>query len=68
MSSDHNLTPEQAHTVTRLYEVGDTVEEILHIAQSQKADLRWLAIAKTHLQLGFMAAKRSITNPPSFTS
>ena len=29
-------------------------------------DLRWLAIAKTDLQKGFMAAVRSVAKPESF--
>ena len=44
-------------------EVGDLIETL---EESPEIDKRWLAIAKTDLQKGFMAATRSITKPGFF--
>lgn len=38
----------------------------LEIAGSTVADPRWVAIAKTHLQQGFMALTRAIAKPEGF--
>ncbi|WP_336165519.1 DUF7681 family protein [Acinetobacter ursingii] len=43
--------------------VGDIVAEFIN---KESIDQRWVAIAKTHLQQGFMALTRSIANPDSF--
>jgi hypothetical protein len=45
-------------------EVGDLMQE-LHDAGSE-FDQRWLSIAKTDLQTGFMAAVRAIAKPTTF--
>ena len=45
-------------------EVGDLMQELL-IAGSV-FDERWLSIAKTNLQIGFMAAVRAIAKPTTF--
>ena len=44
-------------------EVGELIEEL---EESPEIDKRWLAIAKTDLQKGFMAATRSIAKPGFF--
>ena len=42
---------------------GSMVEEL---RRTPGIDLRWVSIAQTHLQQGFMAAVRSIARPTSF--
>ena len=44
-------------------EVGELIESL---EQTPEIDNRWLAIAKTDLQKGFMAATRSIAKPGFF--
>lgn len=44
-------------------ELGDMFERL---SQESEIDKRWLAIAKTQLQQGFMALTRSIARPTSF--
>jgi len=44
-------------------EVGELIETL---EESPEIDKRWLAIAKTDLQKGFMAATRSIAKPGFF--
>jgi hypothetical protein len=44
-------------------EVGELIESL---EQTPEIDKRWLAIAKTDLQKGFMAATRSIAKPGFF--
>jgi len=44
-------------------EVGELIEAL---EESPEIDKRWLAIAKTDLQKGFMAATRSIAKPGFF--
>ena len=44
-------------------EVGILIEELFN---ADTTDKRWVAIAKTDLQTGFMAAVRSVAKPESF--
>ena len=44
-------------------EVGELVHEL---EQNKELDQRWVSIAKTDLQKGFMAATRSIAKPGFF--
>jgi hypothetical protein len=44
-------------------EVGDLIREL---QDNSSLDQRWVAIAKTDLQKGFMAATRSIAKPDFF--
>jgi hypothetical protein len=44
-------------------EVGELVHEL---EQNKELDQRWVEIAKTDLQKGFMAATRSIAKPEFF--
>lgn len=43
--------------------IGDTIEAL---ERTEGIDKRWLAIAKTDLQKGFMALIRSIAKPETF--
>lgn len=49
-------------------EVGALVEELAtdQFALGKGVDKRWLAIAKTELQQGFMALVRAVAQPKSF--
>lgn len=40
--------------------------ELQIVADAPEVDQRWVAIAKTHLQQGFMALTRSIAKPTTF--
>jgi hypothetical protein len=44
-------------------DVGAMIDEL---EQNKGLDQRWVAIAKTHLQQGFMAATRAIAQPEFF--
>lgn len=44
-------------------QVGDIIEKLQN---DPDVDKRWLAIAKTDLQKGFMSAIRSVAKPDSF--
>lgn len=44
-------------------EVGELIEKLM---ATDGLDKRWVAIAKTDLQTGFMAAVRSIAQPTTF--
>lgn len=44
-------------------EVGELIDEL---TVAEGLDKRWVAIAKTELQQGFMAAVRSIAQPTTF--
>lgn len=44
-------------------EVGELIDAM---AQQDGLDQRWVSIAKTHLQQGFMAATRAIAQPEFF--
>jgi hypothetical protein len=40
--------------------------ELEIVAESPEVDMRWVSIARTHLQQGFMALVRSIAKPTTF--
>ena len=44
-------------------QVGDMVK---NASEDSLADQRWVSIAKTHLQQGFMALTRAVAKPESF--
>lgn len=44
-------------------EVGDLIDKVSKV---EGVDQRWLSIAKTDLQKGFMSAVRSIAKPTTF--
>lgn len=54
------MTPEEASAVaTELSAREDALLATFNHLQEAGADPRWIAIARTHLQQGFMAAKRA---------
>lgn len=62
-----DLTQEEIDLMNRskalASEVGDFIE---HLSKTGYDDKRWLAIAKTDLQKGFMSLTRSIAKPSTF--
>lgn len=61
------LTDEEKATINMIKEKSIEIGQLIDIMeQSDAADQRWVAIAKSHLQQGFMAAVRSIAQPTTF--
>ena len=61
-----DLSPEEVHAMNRIKEVGNMIGEIVDRLSEEDVDKRWLAIAKTDLQKGFMALVRSVAKPDGF--
>jgi hypothetical protein len=51
---------------TKGAELGELIADLGNSEGETKADPRWLAIGKTHLQEGLMALTRSIAKPEFF--
>lgn len=62
-----DLSPEEIKLANELKDlaslVGDKVEQILNL---EAADKRWANIARTDLQVGFMALIRAVLKPDNF--
>lgn len=62
-----NLEDEELALVNQIKvteeDLGQSFRTIVENAQHVNADPRWIAIAKTHFQEGFMALVRSVTRP-----
>jgi len=62
-----DLSPEEVQAMNEVkekaHEVGVLIDKL---ENTEGLDQRWVAIAKTDLQKGFMAAVRSIAQPTSF--
>ncbi len=58
-------TPEQIDTINLLKKMEIEIIDSLKIIfeSCQPVDARWMSIAKTHMQEGFMAAVRAIARP-----
>lgn len=60
-------SPEQINGINTLKSIEISVVEILdkylRDETAEKADKRWMSIAKTHIQQGFMAAVRAVARP-----
>jgi hypothetical protein len=53
--------------INDIKEIGDSIGELIsEMEKLNDVDQRWVAIAKTDLQKGFMALVRSIAQPTSF--
>lgn len=67
ISGYRDLSEAELGTINGIKEIGQTIGdlfELMHDADS--VDQRWLAIAKTDLQKGFMAWIRAVTKPGGF--
>lgn len=61
------LTENEIDTINSIKKTADEVGEIVDsMAGWSGADQRWLAIAKTDLQKGFMSLVRAIAQPTTF--
>ncbi len=62
-----DLTPAEIEAMNKVKvkaeEVGQLIEDLQNIPG---VDLRWVSIAKTNLQQGFMAAVRAVAKPTTF--
>jgi hypothetical protein len=62
-----DLTPEEIAKMNAVKGLAADVGALIETLQDEPSlDQRWVAIAKTHLQQGFMAAVRAIAQPTSF--
>lgn len=57
------ITTAQQSTVNANKELEEQLLRILDTLKEKDVDLRWLAIARTHFEQGFMALNRSIFKP-----
>jgi hypothetical protein len=65
--SYRELTPEEQRSIDNVNHIADEIENMVrYLGADTSVDGRWLAIAKTHFQEGFMAVRRSITKPDQF--
>ncbi|OKP27621.1 Acb2/Tad1 domain-containing protein [Serratia fonticola] len=66
-SSHRQFTEVELAAMEELTDLGSLVGDYLDgLAENPDIDPRWLAIARTHLQQGFMAAKRAVAKPTAF--
>jgi len=62
-----DLTEQEIRVMNACKDTANGVGELLAIVAEQPGvDKRWLAIAQTDLQKGFMALVRSVARPESF--
>ncbi|WP_330926682.1 DUF7681 family protein [Candidatus Sororendozoicomonas aggregata] len=62
-----DLSDEQIKQINSVKHMGELLQAMISRLEAiNSTDKRWLAIAKTNLQQGLMAAVRSIANPESF--
>jgi hypothetical protein len=61
------LTQDEIYTINDIKRLANEVGEVLDgFTRWEEADQRWVAIAKTDLQKGFMALVRSVAKPEGF--
>ena len=62
-----DLSQEEINLMNKTKELAEQVGELCEeLARNRYTDKRWVAIAKTDLQKGFMALTRTITQPTTF--
>jgi hypothetical protein len=62
-----SLSQAEVDKINGIKDVGQVVGAMIEKLQSDPAhDQRWVSIARTHLQQGFMAAVRAVAKPNSF--
>lgn len=62
-----DLSEEEIAQMNHVKELGEQVADMIRdLSVNESTDKRWVNIAKTHLQQGFMAAVRSVAKPESF--
>jgi hypothetical protein len=61
------LSPDQVEVINEAKRIGQLAGNLCDsLVHDKNIDQRWLAIAKTDLQKGFMALVRSVAQPDSF--
>lgn len=61
------LTADEVSLINDIKTIGDKVGDMVkNASEDSLADQRWVSIARTHLQQGFMALVRSVAKPTSF--
>lgn len=61
------LTQQEVAAINYVKNVGNDIGRLLdEVANLPLVDMRWLAIARTHLQEGFMFITRAIAKPEGF--
>lgn len=60
------LSQAEIDLMNQIKEAGNQLGELIAGLENKEVDKRWLAIAKTDLQKGFMALTRSIAKPGFF--
>jgi hypothetical protein len=62
-----DLSPDEVGRMNGIKRISESVGGMIEeLQQHEGADQRWVAIAKTHLQQGFMAAVRAVAKPTTF--
>ena len=62
-----DLTDNEIETINLIKKLAAQVGEVVDVMQeATESDKRWVAIAKTDLQKGFMALIRSVAKPETF--
>ena len=62
-----DLTADEISLMNDIKAMGEKVGDMVKNAREDDgADQRWVSIAQTHLQQGFMALVRSVAKPTSF--
>jgi len=62
-----DLTQSEIDAMNAIKQKAEEVGELIHeLFDNPDLDHRWVSIAKTDLQKGFMAAVRSVAQPESF--
>lgn len=61
------LSQDEIDAMNRIKTAGASIGELLdEVSKIADVDQRWVAVAKTHLQQGFMALTRSVAKPDFF--
>lgn len=61
------LNEDETMSINKVKDLADIVGKVCEVFEHDvSVDKRWLAIAKTDLQKGFMALTRSIAKPTTF--
>lgn len=67
ISGYRELSQEEINAMNSVKELAGAVGILIEEMQANKSlDQRWVAIAKTDLQRGFMAAVRAVAQPTTF--
>lgn len=62
-----DLSQDEINLMNSIKQTAENVGDMIDVLASiPGVDLRWVNIAKTHLQQGFMAATRAVAQPNSF--